>query len=104
MGICTSGAPPHPDIYVTYQGVAEGDLITKEDREEGQIGSKVYLYYARAYGCVAEQLHDRLACARTPFMSITSACMCCPKVAATVLARRVLEHGAESEYPDKLVS
>ena len=33
------------------QGVQEGDLILKEDREEGQIGSKVYLYYARAYGC-----------------------------------------------------
>ena len=28
----------------------EGDLMLKEDRELGQIGSKVYLYYIKAYG------------------------------------------------------
>ncbi len=39
-------------LYCGAQGVQEGDLIVKEDRQEGQIGSKVYLYYARAYGCV----------------------------------------------------
>jgi hypothetical protein len=55
-GMSTSGVPPQTDTGVNCQGVSEGDLITKEDREEGQIGSKVYLYYARAYGCAAERL------------------------------------------------
>jgi len=45
-------------LYCGAQGVQEGDLIVKEDREEGQIGSKVYLYYARAYGCVFALVHD----------------------------------------------
>ena len=37
---------------LSVQGIKEGDLMLKEDRELGQIGKKVYLYYGKAYGWV----------------------------------------------------
>ena len=83
------------------QGVQEGDLIVKEDREEGQIGSKVYLYYARAYGCVFALVVTPLACFHRD-QDYPSACAC-PQVAPVVHAGRVLELRAEPQHPDELV-